>query len=54
METYLHLLTEVLHIWCHKTSKSKMLDKTLLCPMPPCPGFYSSINFVLLGFVMQV
>ena len=31
-----------------------MLDKTLLCPMPPCPGFYSSINFVLLGFVMQV
>lgn len=31
-----------------------MVDKTLLCPSPPCtPGTYSGINYVLLGFIAQ-
>ena len=28
-------------------------NKTLTCPRVPCPGFYSSINFLLLGLIMQ-
>ena len=29
-------------------------NSTLVCESPPCKGFYSSMNFVLLGFVVQV
>jgi hypothetical protein len=28
-------------------------NKTMTCPQVPCPGFYSSINFLLLGLIMQ-
>jgi hypothetical protein len=32
----------------------RQVDKRLLCAQRPCPGFYSSMNFVLLGFIAQV
>ena len=31
----------------------RMLNTTLHCTSPPCAGYYSSMNFVLLGFVAQ-
>eukprot|EP01048_Picozoa_sp_COSAG05_P023652 COSAG05_NODE_5214_length_1234_cov_6.612153_3_plen_65_part_01 len=30
-----------------------MVDKTLLCTTPPCDAYYSSIGYVLLGFIAQ-
>ena len=30
-----------------------MVDKRLLCSKPPCKASYSSIGFVLLGFIAQ-
>jgi hypothetical protein len=28
-------------------------NNSLLCAAPPCKGYYSSMNFVLLGFVVR-
>ena len=32
----------------------RVQNNSLICENPPCEGFYSSMNFVLLGFVVQV